>query len=137
MIHNFIAFKYRNDKQTDFYIYLVGLDNPYRRAIYDCPDRYGLDGVQTVTYVCHGLDDYPGQSRIGHPNRDLDWMVLESVQSKSRIGRPIRDKPGRPSNPSHGLDVQSVTGLDDCPTHDIRMSRVGRAIQVTVWTSNP
>ena len=101
--------------------------------------------VQPVTYVCRGLDVQSksrfgrpirdlvwilskivqSKSRIGHPNRDLDWMVLESVQSKSRIGRPIRDKPGRPSNPSHGLDVQSVTGLDDRPIRDIRMSRFG------------
>ena len=66
---------------------------------------HGLD-VQSVTPYCHGLD-VPSKSRIGHPNRDLDWMILISVQSRN------------------GLDVQSMTGLDSCP------------IPVTVWTSNP
>ena len=80
--------------------------------------------VQSITPYCHGLD-VQSKSRIGHPNRDLDWMILKSVQSQSRIGRPIRDRPGQLSNPSHGLDVQSVTGLDDRPMRDIRMSRIG------------
>ena len=119
--------------------------------MYDCPIRYGLDGVQTVTYVCHGLDGHPGQSRIGRPNRDWDWTVALAchgldvqsvtwiehflkpsnpshgldVQSVTWIGRPIRDNPGRSSNPSHGLDVQSVTGLDDRPIRDVPMSRFG------------
>ena len=84
---------------------------------------HGLD-IQSVTPYCHGLD-VQSKSQIGRPNRDLDCMVLASVQSNSQIGRPIRDKPGWPSNPSHGLDVQSVTSMDDRPNRDIRMSRFG------------
>ena len=72
--------------------------------MYDCPDRIGLDGIQSVTYVCHRLDSHPGQSRIGCPIRDWDWMILKSVQSLSRIGHFLKS-----SKPSHGLDVQSVT----------------------------
>ena len=60
-------------------------------AIYDCPDRNGLDGVQSVTYVCHGLDNHPGQSRIGCPIRDWDWTHFKIIQSQSQIGCPIRD----------------------------------------------
>ena len=50
---------------------------------------HGLD-IQSVTPYCHGLD-VQSKSRIGHPNRDLVWMILKSVQSQSRIGCPIHD----------------------------------------------
>ena len=88
--------------------------------MYDCPDRHGLDGIQSVTYVCHGLYCHPGQSQIGCPIRDWDWTLFKIIQSQSRIGHPIRDtllaRIGHPiqvtdwtSNPSHRLDIQTVT----------------------------
>ena len=79
-----------------------------------------------MTPYCQGLD-VQSKSQIGHPNRDSDWMILKSVKSKSQIGCPIHDRPGHLSNPNHGLDVQPVTGLDDCPIRDICMSRIGKS----------
>ena len=88
--------------------------------MYVCPIRHGLDTIQSVTYICHALDSHPDQSRIGCPNRDWDWTVVQAchgldVQSVTGIGRFLKS-----SNPSHGLDVQSVTWIG----HPIRDSRV-------------
>lgn len=63
-------------------------------AICVCPDRHGLYvqachgwDIQTVTYICHGLDDCPILSRMDHPKRDVVGM-----------GHPSRDWDG-PSQP--------------------------------------
>ena len=55
-----------------------------QRAIYDCPARNGLDGVQSMTYICHGLDSHPDQSWIGRPIRDWDWTCFKIIQSRIR-----------------------------------------------------
>ena len=97
----------------------------------DCPIHHGLDTIQSVTYLCHGLDSHPGQSRIGHPICDWDWTLFKIIQSQSRIGRPIRDTQlSRIGHPSQVTDWTSKPwlGLDDfqkCP------------IPVMDWTSNP
>ena len=66
-------------------------DSLVQAYMYDCPDRHGLDGVQSVTYICHGLDSHPGQSRIGGPIPDWDWTPFKIIQPQSQIERPIRD----------------------------------------------
>ena len=79
--------------------------------MYDCPDRNGLDGIQSVTRIghflksskpSHGLDVQSVTwigcsirdsrvSRIECPFHDWDWMVWKSVQSQSQFGCLIRD----------------------------------------------
>ena len=126
----------------------------YYSYMYDCPIRYGLDGVQTVTYVCHGLDDHPGQSRIGHPIRDWDWTLFKIIQSQSQIGCPIRDLDWASnlwhptvtdwtSNPSHRLDIQTMTGIghflkSSNPSHGLDIQSVtpychGLDVQSKSW----
>ena len=51
--------------------------------------NHGLN-VQSVTWIERPICD-SRVSRIGHPIRDWDSMILKSVQSQSRFGHPIRD----------------------------------------------
>ena len=50
--------------------------------MYNCPVRNGLDTIQSVTYICHGLDSHPGQSLIGRSIHDWDWTLFKIIQSK-------------------------------------------------------
>ena len=80
----------------------------------NCPIRHGFDTLQIVTYVCHGLDSHPGQSRIGRPICDWDWTHFKIIQTK------------------HGLDVQFMTWIEH-PIRDSRVSRIGCPIRDWDW----
>ena len=69
---------------------------------------FAIQGIDWTSKPWHGLDDFSK-----HP-------ILE------RIGPPIRDRSGWLSNPSHGLDIQSMKGLDDFPDQDIHFSQIGQ-----------
>ena len=66
--------------------------------MYACPIRHGLDTIQSVTYICHGLDvQYVTEigrflkstkSRFGHPICDWDWTLFEIIQVMVWMSNP-------------------------------------------------
>ena len=50
---------------------------------------------------------------------DWDWTLLKSPNPSHRLDIQLV------TAYCHGLDIQTVTGLDDRPIRDIRMSRFG------------
>ena len=65
-----------------------------------------------------------------------DWTVIQAshgldVQSVTGIGHFLKS-----SNPSHGLDVQSVTWIGH-PIRDTLLSRIGHPTRDLDWPSNP